>query len=40
MQRKDYPLGDEAHRVEIVPAAHTEPFSLEPLGLRRGVLAA
>lgn len=40
MQRKDYPLGDEAHRVDLLPAAHAQPFSLEPLHQRRGVFAA
>jgi radical SAM superfamily enzyme YgiQ (UPF0313 family) len=31
LQRKDLPLGDEAHTGPLIPAVHTQPFDLTPL---------
>lgn len=34
LKRKDFPLGDEAHTVELIKARHSQPFDLTPLGLQ------
>ncbi len=33
LQRKDFPLGDEGHEIELIPASHSEPFDLTPVDL-------
>jgi hypothetical protein len=36
MQRKELPLGDAAHEIELVKAFHTEPFDDTPAPLGIG----
>jgi len=37
MQRKDFPLGDEAYAGELIKAVHDQPFDLTPMNLANGV---
>jgi radical SAM superfamily enzyme YgiQ (UPF0313 family) len=34
MQRKELPMGDAAHEIELIKAAHTEPFDGAPMEVR------
>ena len=31
LQRKDFPLGDEAYTAPLVKARHTQPFDTQPM---------
>jgi hypothetical protein len=37
MQRKDFPLGDEAYTGELIKAVHSQPLDLTPINFANGV---
>jgi hypothetical protein len=37
MQRKDFPLGDEAYTGELIKAVHSQPLDLAPMDFANGV---